>query len=96
MAVKENSGETQRSLGRIEGGMANLAASVASLQASMALVQVGVAAITQDNIQCHTDRLEHTKRLNKIEHRQYWVAGASAAFGMVAGWFGHLSGILPR
>lgn len=82
--------ELQRSVGRIEGLITSLTAAVAILTTTMSAVQMGVAGITQDNVQCHTDRQNHEARLSKVEHRQYWVAGASAALGMVAGYFGHV------
>lgn len=88
--MSEDEGSLERSVGRIEGLLTSLSAAVAILTTSMASVQMGVASITQDNLQCHQDRQDHEVRLNKIEHRQYWVAGASAALGMVAGYFGHV------
>lgn len=84
----------ERSIGRIEGNLSGLVATVSALQVSTIQVQTGVAAIVQDNIQCHTDRADYGKRLSKIEHRQWWVAGASSTVGLVAGWFAHMLNLI--
>lgn len=85
--------ELQRALGRIEGSVTALVAQSAATATSVALIQQGVAAITQDNLQCHIDRQDHSKRLVNVERRQVWLAGASASLGAVVGF---VSSHLPK
>jgi hypothetical protein len=77
--------DLQRGLGRIEGAVSGLVTTVQSLAAQTAIIQQGIAAIVADNHQCHEDRIAHGRRLDRVEHRQFWVAGASATLGLIAG-----------
>ena len=88
--------ELHRALGRIEGNVSTLLATTTLLQATVTAVQVGVASILQDNVQCHQDRVDHGKRINAVERRQYWTAGAGTVAGMLAGYIVHLFGVLPH
>lgn len=79
--------ELQRGIGRLEGSMSSLLTSINSMSASMAVVQIGIAAITQDNLTCHEDRIQHGKRLSAVERKLYWYSGAGAMLGVLIGYF---------
>lgn len=86
--------ELQRALGRIEGSVTALVAQSKDVGAAVSSIEKGVSAIIQDNLQCHIDRQDHGNRLGIVERRQTWLAGASAAFGAVIGFFAsHLPAI---